>query len=268
MSATTNELLSEGKLDEAVESARRDVGLNQSDPAYRFRLFQLLILVEDFAAAEQELMQIQALGTIDMNTTFQLLIAARERHTLLTTGVGRGGVVGWKSEQPSYFESFLRAIVAINDSKPEDAATYLQKGWAEVPERTGSIDGEKFSMIRDADDFVGPFVECLGDGEYSWITFENLHRIVFQEPNVYLDGIWIPTYLETDNGPASFVIPALYSGTGGKTDELRLGKRTEWHEAGNDLMRVYGQREFMYVLVGASEPSYKGIRYVREIVFD
>lgn len=272
LSVSTSEYFDQGQLDNAVKSARQEVKANPGEPALRFRLFELLLLNEDFAEAETELRQVQALdSTIGVAGLLMTLTAARQRHELLTTGDGRGGILGRNSPPPSYLEVFLDAIYAVCRKKPKDAekaVKALLAEWSEVGWKKGAIDGERFTGIRDWDDFTGWFVEVFYGGDYNWVPFENVRRITFKEPETYVDAIWIPAEFDTDDGSFSCHVPALYAGTGAKSEELRLGLRTEPHKAVKNIVRLYGQREFMYLPVGSTVAAFKAIREVREIVFD
>jgi type VI secretion system protein ImpE len=273
MTAAT-EYFQQGKLGKALKSAKRDISSNPSDLGMRFLLFEILLLFEDFGAAEKELFHMRA---VDSSFETELLLsyvkAERERHQLMTAG--EGGVNNFSSfaqgdeRMKGLYHLFFEVVHLVRKKKSDEAAPLAQQGWESVQHKAGAIDGEKFSVIRDANALTCPFLEVLTPGEYHWVPFERIRKIEFLPPTTYLDEIWKPAFIETENASGEVKIPTLYSGVGKSKDHLKLGRGTEFHPCGKSgLLEAIGQRELLYFPLGGDQPSFKGIREVREITFE
>lgn len=259
----TEEWLSQGNLEEAIAQARQDVSRTPENAGFRFLLFELLVLAEDFDGAENELRHC-AIADPNLAESVEfyqgLLNAERLRYNCLNKAIGAPQAL---LEPPSYGTTFIQALWLLCQSRVEEAEALLARGWQEVPKISGSLDGERFTEIRDADDVLGPFLEALVPGSYFWIPFEQIERINFKHRRGYQETIWMPAYLEMKGGiQGDLWIPSLYSGTGAKDDFLRLGQMTTWDYPSKSIGRVYGQRDLK------TDKILKGIRKVSTILID
>ena len=108
----------------------------------------------------------------------------------------------------------------------------------------GSIDGQAFSWIADADMRLGPVCEAVINGRYYWLPFARLSRVVIDKPEDLRDTVWMPAHFMFTNGGESVgVIPTRYVGSEQHPDPLvRLSRRTEWVEAPAGVFSGLGQR--------------------------
>jgi type VI secretion system protein ImpE len=76
--------------------------------------------------------------------------------------------------------------------------------------------------------------------------------------------VWARARIESFDGTAGEVfVPTLYAGSGAHADDrVRLGRMTEWEEAGEDLYRAAGLR--LFTVDGDGEQMFEA----REIEFD
>jgi type VI secretion system protein ImpE len=74
-----------------------------------------------------------------------------------------------------------------------------------------------------------------------------VRRIAIEPPKKLRDLLWIPCRIEAKDGTVGEVfLFALYYGSHRHADEyVRLGRRTEWKDAGHDLYVGSGQRLFL-----------------------
>jgi type VI secretion system protein ImpE len=115
------------------------------------------------------------------------------------------------------------------------------------PTASGQVDGERFADFADADPLLGPFLEVIINGRYSWVPFVQIKRFSIEAPRRLRDLLWAEARLETIGGPSGNVLlPVLYAGSFRHPDEqVRLGRATEWENCGENLERGRGQRLFL-----------------------
>ncbi|MCG6986487.1 MAG: virulence protein SciE type, partial [Thiocapsa sp.] len=113
-----------------------------------------------------------------------------------------------------------------------------------APAIPGQIDGVAFAWIADADQRLGPVLEGIINGRYSWIPYMNVSRIRVEEPVDLRDLVWAPAEVTWNNGGESVVlIPVRYPGSATSGDSrLTLARRTEWIESGEGSFHGLGQR--------------------------
>ncbi len=209
------ELFQTGKLNEASEARGAEVRDNPTDARRRTFLFELLCFKGDYDRAEKHL-NILADATPDSRVGavlyFSALHAERVRQSLFE-----------RKEYP----------VAPASGNP----------------RGGTINGQPFQELEDADPRVGPRLELFAAGAYLWIPLEHIESIEMEAPKRLRDLLWVPALVRT--GPAfkekelgEVLLPVLAPFSWKHPeDDVKLGRATEWIEA--DGMSVpSGQRMF------------------------
>ena len=93
--------------------------------------------------------------------------------------------------------------------------------------------------MRDADDLLASCFEVITTtGKYFWIPPERVLLLEFHDAKRPRDLFWRRATMQVADGPDGEVyLPALYPPTTGTatamTDALRLGRATDWHQAGD-----------------------------------
>jgi type VI secretion system protein ImpE len=210
------ELFQAGKLDEAVQALGAEVRDNPTDARRRTFLFELLCFQGQWDRAEKHL---------------HLLAGASKEAQL-------GAVL--------YF-SALHAERVRHD-------LFARKDYPHAPSsgalRGGTIDGQAFESIEDADPRLGPRLELFAAGAYLWIPFEHIERIEIQEPKRLRDLLWVPALVRT--GPAfkgtelgEVLLPVLAPFSYQNADgNIRLGRGTVWEDQEDGTQIPFGQRMF------------------------
>ena len=113
-----------------------------------------------------------------------------------------------------------------------------------APVVSGQIDGKPFAWMADADERMGPILEALVDGKYYWIPIERISKIRIEMPVNLRDVVWISAaFTWANQGQTVGLIPVRYPGTEKEVSgSLRLSRKTEWQNAGNDFYVGMGQR--------------------------
>jgi type VI secretion system protein ImpE len=130
------------------------------------------------------------------------------------------------------------------EGQHEQAAALREQAFEQAPAVAGNIDGNAFEWIADADPRIGPCLEIIVNGGYSWVPFSRLSELKFEAPSDLRDKIWVPTQVTWSNGGKAIgFIPGRYAGSELTGDpDLVLGRRTDWIEQGEGLHVGLGQR--------------------------
>jgi len=258
--------LARGDLTGALAWLDTKVAAEPTNEEARFMRLELRILREDLDGAEADLAELgrrnpDLAGTMDGMAG--LLRAERQRRAFLAGTLEVSPPDAWAA----WKRTFMLAPAALRDAARREAAVAgLASVRTEVPVVAGTADGRPFTALHDADELIGPFLECLSPGGYGWIAFADLRSISFHSPRVLFEQAWIPTDLVLRDGTASSVfVPALYVGSSVFGDPSSLGTITATVDVGG-LKRGYGQRDLVFTF--AEGEALVGVREVHTIVFE
>lgn len=131
-----------------------------------------------------------------------------------------------------------------------------------APATSGTVNGQAFAWMADADMRLGPVCEAVINGRYYWPPFRRLARVALEQPADLRDAVWMPAQFEFSNGGAGVgVIPTCYPGSEEHADPLiRLARKTDWAEVSEGVFNGSGQR------VLATDQGDFPLMDVREIV--
>ena len=205
----SRELYAAGKLDEAVQALGSELRNDPTDTRRRTFLFELLCFTGEYDRAEKQLDILAdagkeaAMGTLLYRSALQ---AARTRRDMF-----------------------------------EKKTFPLSVGQA-VPPALGTLNGQAFETIEDADPRIGAHLEVFAAGAYLWLPFEHIASVRMEPPKRLRDTIWIPAILQT--GPkckgldlGEVVLPALTPLVSKHAqNSVRLGRETVWEEADGETV--------------------------------
>ena len=66
----------------------------------------------------------------------------------------------------------------------------------------GTVNGEAFEWIADADMRLGPVLEAVVNGKYYWMPFSALAQVDIDPPEDLRDMVWLPAHFLFVNGGA------------------------------------------------------------------
>lgn len=217
--ANAQQLYAEGKLDEAIEALGVELRSYPTDAQRRTFLFELLTFAGQWDRAEKQLGVLAQNGHMAEAGTLlyrAAITAERVREHMFGTG-----------DFP-------------NDSAPSPVS--------------GTLNGQPFQSIEDADPRIGARIEVIAGGRYLWIPFAHIASVSMQPPTRLRDLHWAPAQLRT--GPSvrdlelgEVLLPAVSPTSGQlRDDELRLGRAADWDElpsgdfvpVGQKVLRVDG----------------------------
>lgn len=199
--AEAQRLYREGRLSDAIASLSEAMRADPTDVRGRTFLFELLCFSGDYDRARKQL---------------DAISAADPEQALTAT---------WYQEALQAEEQ-RREMFRTEDFPPgEDQPLSV----------SGTVNGESFRDLRDADPRIGPRLEAIVGGRYTWIPFEHLLAVEAEAPGRLRDLFWIPAEIEGSielGGLTNRVfLPAMTPLASGHPDEaVQLGRVNEWRQ--------------------------------------
>ncbi|HKG21416.1 MAG TPA: type VI secretion system accessory protein TagJ [Blastocatellia bacterium] len=244
--ATAKELFDSGNLQGTIDQVIGEVKAAPADMQRRTFLFELLCFAGEFDRAERQLDVIghqSATADIGVQVYRNNMKAERDRRRLFSDGLQPH----FLAEPPPYVDLHLAAINRLREGNLDEARATLDRAEEERPALTGKVNGDRFLDFRDYNDLLGPVLEVIMAGEYTWLPFEHIKQVVIDSPKQLRDLIWTAARVEATDGTVGEVfIPALYAGSSEHAnDQVRLGRMTDWRQMSEDLYIPEGLRLFL-----------------------
>ncbi|MDW2982046.1 MAG: type VI secretion system accessory protein TagJ [Rhodanobacter sp.] len=240
---TPESKLKEGRLDEALQLLTVEVRNNPADAKRRVFLFQLLALLGQWERAQNQLNvsgELEPLNAMMVGAYTEALKGEAVR-TEVFAGARLPVIIG---EPEQWLALLLQALKLDAQGRHEQAADLREQAFELAAAVSGSIDGVAFEWIADADPRLGPCLEIVVNGGYSWVPFSRLRELKFEAPTDLRDKIWVPAEVTwTNGGKAIGFVPGRYPGSERSGDnDLVQGRKTEWVDGGGGLQTCLGQR--------------------------
>jgi type VI secretion system protein ImpE len=243
---TVHQLLDAGDLPSAIAQVGQDLRTSPGDYAKRTALFELLCCAGDLDRAAKHL-EVMAGESTDRAIAVQpyrnLLEGERKRRRLFTDGL----IPGLPKSMPEYTRLHLESINRVRENQYNEARALLEEAASLRRGVSGSINGEPFEDLTDADDLIGPFLEVIVGDTYSWVPWEVVRSVTTEAPRHLRDLIWLPADVELDLGPLGHVfLPVLYANSYLHEDSrVKLGRMTDWRSDVPGLALAAGQKLLM-----------------------
>ena len=234
-----------GNPQQALVALTAAVKASPAKPALRVFLAQLLCVT---GAWERAHTQLNVVADMDATTgPMREMVGHALRCELLRAAVFEGKRSPMVFGQPDEWlamliESMLQSGQGASDLSHQLAA----RAFEAAPATSGQINGEPFEWIADADSRLGPIFEAMIDGRYCWVPMSRVQKLLIEPPTDLRDLVWIPAqFIWTNGGNSAGFIPARYPGTESSADSaLKLARKTEWVDRGEELFAGLGQRIF------------------------
>lgn len=235
--------LKDGDLQSALVQLQNQVRQEPANAAYRVFLFQLLAVAGEWGRAHTQLDVAGDLdaGTLAMVQTYREALRCEALRAEVFAGQRSPLVLGDPGQGTALV---FEALKLSAGNEYERARQLIEQAYDAIPTTSGSINGESFDWIADADSRIGPYLEAIVNGHYYWIPFHRISRIQVDEPEDLRDTVWMPAHFTWANqGEAVGLIPARYPGSEASEDPLiRLNRKTEWLDRGGNIYHGLGQR--------------------------
>lgn len=232
-----------GRLQESLAQLQEQIRAEPSNSKYRVFLFQLLAVLGQW---ERAMTQLKVLGEMDPGT---LAMVQAYREPLKCEGVRAevfaGVVAPTIFGEPEHWMALqMEALKLVANGHFVQARQLRDEAFDLAPTTSGTVDGKGFGWIADGDARLGPMLEAIVNGRYYWIPFHRIRKIRIEEPADVRDMVWTPVHFEWANGGEMVgMIPTRYPGSEASDDaQIRLARKTEWVERGEDTYFGLGQR--------------------------
>jgi type VI secretion system protein ImpE len=210
---TVASLFTTGQLDQAIEQLGVELRSTPDDAQRRRFLFELLSLAGQYERAGR-----------------QLDVLARESASVAAAIMPYRHALEAERVREHMFDS------GDFPSAPADPAV------------RGTLNGEPFTSLADADPRIGARLEVFAGGRYLWIPFAHLASLAIEPPAQLRDTHWARARVAT--GPAirdldlgEVLLPVLSPAAWRLTDpELRLGRAVDWDELPDGDFAPIGQK--------------------------
>lgn len=235
--------LRDGNPRAALAHLQEIVRKDPSSSSWRVYLFQLLCIVGEWDRARTQLGVLQDMDpkTLPMVTTYGPALAAEAIRAEIFAGRRTPIFFG---EPAPWMAWIAQAAALLAQGKLAEAEDLRARALEEAPATSGEVDGARFEWIADADSRLGPILEAIVQGRYTWVPFERIREIRLEKPEDLRDLVWTPAqFVWANGGEAVGLVPTRYPGTETAEDGLLLlARRTEWKEAGESTFLGSGQR--------------------------
>jgi type VI secretion system protein ImpE len=233
MTMNPTELFRAGRLDEAIQALGAALRDHPTDVQRRSFLFELLCFAGAYDRADRQLD----------------VLASEGKDAQMGALLYRGALHGERVRQ----EMFLTG--SLPGAPPPRPVT-------------GTLNGERFSSLTDADPRVGARLEVIAAGQYLWLPLEHVESLQVQPPARLRDLYWATGFVRTSDSfreqeLGEVLLPVLTPLAWRHADPLvRLGRVTEWDALPDGTEIPAGQK--MLLVDGEEFP----ILEVRELRVD
>jgi type VI secretion system protein ImpE len=239
------ELLRAGRLEETQSALEQAIRSHPEDAKLRVFFFQLLALSGQW---DRSLTQLKVAAQLDALN----LLTAQMYEAVLNCEMFRRQVFAGEQTpllfgRPEPWMGWLvQAGILAAQSNYDAAAELRDKALEAAPAVGGTVDGESFEWLADADSRLGPMLEAIVDGKYYWVPFQVIQTIQISDPKDLSDLVWLPAgFTWINEGQSQGFIPTRYaSSEASEHDAVRLARRTEWIEKPAQTYFGLGQRMF------------------------
>ncbi|MDG4562600.1 MAG: type VI secretion system accessory protein TagJ [Candidatus Competibacter sp.] len=233
----------EGRLREALAELQAQVRKEPANAKYRIFLFQLLAVLGQWERASNQLNVLEEMDpeSLPMVQTYREAL----RCELLRAEVfaGRRSPLIFGDPEP-WMALLLEALQLTADGHHAQAQTTRDQAFEGAAATAGTLDGQPFEWLADADPRLGPMLEAIINGRYYWVPWQRIRTLALERPSDLRDYVWMPAgFTWANGGEAVGLIPSRYPGSQASADpQVQLGRKTEWLEQESGIYLGIGQR--------------------------
>ena len=235
--------LREGDPAAALKLLQEEIRGKSNDPKLRVFLFQLLAVLGQWERAVNQLEVASNLdaGTLAMAQTYREAVRCEMLRAQVFEGRKSPMVFG---EPEQWLALLIESLLLSGRGQTKESDALRARAFDEAPASPGTLNGQAFEWIADADMRLGPVLEAVINGRYYWVPFNRLSRVSIEEPEDLRDVVWTPAHLLLENGGEAYaLVPTRYAGTEKAQDgTLLLARKTTWEERRPDFFCGLGQR--------------------------
>jgi type VI secretion system protein ImpE len=206
--ANAQALYQAGRLEEAVQALGSTLRSNPGDVRARTFLFELLCFAGEYDRAAKQLD----------------IIADSSKEAGMGALLYRSALHAERTRQDMFLAG---SVPQPREERPV----------------SGTLNGQRFSSITDADPRIGARLEVFAAGQYTFVPFEHVASLHVEEPKRLRDLLWAPARVTA--GPkfrdfefGELLVPAIAPLSWQSSDaEVRLGRNVDWQmlDDGNEV---------------------------------
>jgi type VI secretion system protein ImpE len=230
-------------LEEGLSALQEEIRNKPEDTRLRIFLFQLNCVL---GRLDKALTQLQVIAGLNAET---MLLAQIFRPVIACELLRREVFEGKRTpiifgEPMAWMGSLIQANELVARGEFAAAADSRARAFEGAPATSGTVNGEPFEWIADADSRLGPVLETIIGGKYYWVPFCRIQKIESEKPADLRDLVWMPAqFTWTNGGSAPGHIPTRYPRTEESADgPLRLARKTDWRQEAGETCLGLGQR--------------------------
>lgn len=233
----------DGDLAGALQALQAAVRRHPGDAGLRVFLSQLLMVTGDWDRALDQLGVVGELDASALPMVHAYGAAIQCERVRSDVFAGRRGPLLFGEPEP-WIALLLQSLAMLGAGREAEAAASRAQALEQAPPTSGTLNGQPFEWLADADSRLGPVLEVLLNGAYYWVPVHRIARIAAEAPADVRDLVWLPAQLVwTNGGEAAGLIPARYPGSEASPEAaIRLARRTEWRALGPDAYAGLGQK--------------------------
>ena len=232
-----------GDLDTSLQQLQEQVKADPGNAKLRTFLFQLLAIQGQW---ERALTQLNVTGDLDSGALamVQMYREALQCEAYRTEVFNGRKPPHFFGKPEAWMALCVEALAHSAEGRSQQAADLLGQAYEQAPASSGSINGQAFAWIADADSRLGPFLEAIINSTYYWVPFHCINRIDVEEPEDLRDLVWTPAQFTWANGGQVVgLIPTRYPFSESSEDStVQLARKTDWLDQGCDQFFGLGQR--------------------------
>jgi type VI secretion system protein ImpE len=243
IAAVAEESLRNGDPAAALVQLQEQVRAHPADARLRVFLFQLLCVLGQW---ERALNQLKVASGLDAAA---LPMAQTYGDAVRCEAIRRDVFAGKKSpmvfgEPDQWLALLIESLLVSGRGDAGRSGQLRQQAFEEAAPSAGTLNGQPFEWIADADSRLGPVLEAVINGRYYWVPFSRLSAVTMEAPQDLRDVVWMPAQLQFENGGESVaLVPTRYPGSEASSDGLiALARKTLWEEVAADTHHGLGQR--------------------------
>ena len=236
------ELIQAGRVEDALQDLMQRVRKKPEDAVSRTFLFQLFCIQGQWKRALNQLEVIKDLNkeAWPMVHAYREAINCEMHREAVFQGLSKPLVFG---EPQQWIALLVEAQQVLAKGEREGFQRLNAQAFEAAPTCGGSINGEDFEWLADADQRFGPVLEIIFNSQYYWVPMDTIKTLRTEEPEDLRDLVWLPAEITWTNGGQNMVmIPARYPLLSGVSDDHLLSRKTDWKDSGDDLFEGIGQR--------------------------
>ena len=232
-------------LDGALKALQQEIRSHPDELRLRVLLFQLLSLLGQW---ERALAQLQVIAKLDDSLT----LLAQTYRVALRSEIFRADVFAGKraphilGEPKAWLAQLIEALQQEHQGQTKLAQALRRDAIEGAPEIAGSAGEQEFNWITDGDARLGPILEAIMQGQYYWLSFDQISQIRMEAPTDLRDLVWAQARITLINeGEIMALLPVRYLDLSAADDAIRLAQKTDWKCIAEDMYVGQGQKMWM-----------------------